>query len=74
MLNSGLIFFKFLFHLAVDYTLLFINVFKSFRYAVIKIFEVYQLLINAKKMMNLKNMQNKRLTQNKVYNLHNYPK
>ena len=48
MLNSGLIFFKFLFHLAVDYTLLFINVFKSFRYAVIKIFEVYQLLIYAK--------------------------
>ena len=48
MLNSVLIFFTFLFHLAVDYTLLFINAFKSFIYAVIKIFEVYRLLTYAK--------------------------
>lgn len=41
--NSGLISFTFLFHLAEDYTLLFLAAFKSFAYVVIKIFEVYWL-------------------------------
>lgn len=41
--NSELISFIFFFHLAEDYTLLFLFAFKSFAYVVIKIFEVYWL-------------------------------